>query len=86
MTVTVDIKNTTVLNLLRDLESLNFIELLSPVSDAKTAGIDCPLCAQYHEPNAETIAALDEADAIERGEISARDFDTAEAFLADLKG
>jgi hypothetical protein len=33
MTVTVDVKNNTVLNLLRDLESLNFIQLEPPAAE-----------------------------------------------------
>ena len=45
----------------------------------------CPLCAVYNEPNEETIAAIEETRAMGRGEIPSIEFDTAEAFLADLK-
>ncbi|GHU60951.1 hypothetical protein FACS189445_2030 [Spirochaetia bacterium] len=37
------------------------------------------------EPNAETIAAIEETRAMARGEIPSIEFDSAEAFLADLK-
>jgi hypothetical protein len=40
----------------------------------KEAASPCPLCAIYHEPNAETIAAMEEGDAMERGEIPANRF------------
>ncbi|GHT56589.1 hypothetical protein FACS1894109_06030 [Spirochaetia bacterium] len=37
------------------------------------------------EPNEETIAAIEETRAMMRGEIPSIEFDSAEAFLADLK-
>ena len=41
--------------------------------------------AGMDEPNEETIAAIEETRAMARGEIPAIEFDSAEAFLADLK-
>ncbi|GHV47820.1 hypothetical protein AGMMS49546_37840 [Spirochaetia bacterium] len=46
----------------------------------------CPFCGKKeHIPNAETIAAMEEGDAMERGEIPAKRFHTIEEMLADLK-
>ena len=42
---------------------------------------ECPLCAIYKEPNEETIAAIEEGEAMMRGEIPAIEFDSAEVFL-----
>jgi hypothetical protein len=51
----------------------------------------CPLCAKYTDPvtgertlNAETIAALEEGEAILRGEIPAKRYHSAEEMWADL--
>jgi hypothetical protein len=79
MTVTVDIANPGVLNLLRELEGLKLLRLSVPAAEARDKagedrfenGGECPLCAVYHEPNEETIAAFEEGDAMLRGEKSA---------------
>jgi hypothetical protein len=43
-----------------------------PLTEAEMAvGVPCPLCAYYPTPNAETIAAVEEGEAILRGEIPA---------------
>jgi hypothetical protein len=72
MIVTLDVKNSSVFNLLRDLAALDFIRLDSPIPDADSLSTgaleDCPLCAEYSEPNEETIAAFEEGDAMLRGE------------------
>jgi hypothetical protein len=47
-------------------------------------GGDCPLCARYHEPNEETIAAFEEGDAMERGEIPSRLFHSVDELFAAL--
>ena len=47
-------------------------------------GGECPLCARYHEPNEETIAAFEEEDAMERGEIPANRFHSFEEMWEDL--
>jgi hypothetical protein len=58
----------------------------SPLPDAE-AGAECPICkAQGYKFNAETVAAFEEGDAILRGEIPGKRFDSFEEFLADLKG
>jgi hypothetical protein len=41
---------------------------------------ECPLCEYYNEPNAETIAAFEEGDAMERGEIPSHNFKTLDEF------
>ncbi|WP_010253707.1 hypothetical protein [Treponema primitia] len=47
----------------------------------------CPICGKSeHTPNAETIAALEEGDAILRGEIPAKGYHSAEELLAALHG
>ena len=48
-------------------------------------GGECPLCAKYgREPNAETIAAIEEGEAMTRGEIPSRLYHSFEEMLADL--
>jgi hypothetical protein len=88
MTVSIDVKNSSVFNLLRSLEAVDFIHLNTPVESAEDwfeNGGECPLCAVYHEPNEQTIAAFEEGDAMERGEIPAKRFHSAEAMWADLR-
>jgi hypothetical protein len=47
---------------------------------------ECPLCAKYqHNPNEETIAAIEEGRAMMRGEIPANRFHSLEELLADLR-
>ena len=57
----------------------------------KAAVDDCPLCAKLRDPitgeplyNAETIAAIEEGDAILRGEIPAKRYNSLEEMLVDL--
>ncbi|MDR1143164.1 MAG: hypothetical protein LBK77_02960 [Spirochaetaceae bacterium] len=87
MTVTVDLVNSRALDLLKDLESFNIIRLISPVTekDVDRDAEPCPLCAMYHEPNEKTIAAMEEGDAIVRGDIPSPVFNSFEEFLQDLK-
>ena len=51
----------------------------------------CPICARHRDPetgelrfNAETISAFEEGDAMLRGEIPAKRFNSLEEMLADL--
>jgi hypothetical protein len=57
-------------------EVLDFVGYLKQQDDAQQ---------DMDEPNEETIAAIEETRAMARGEIPAIEFDSAEAFLADLK-
>jgi hypothetical protein len=92
MTVTVDIANPGVLNLLRELEGLNLLHLSAPAAEARDKsgddrfenGGECPLCAIYHEPNEETIAAFEEGDAMERGEIPANRYRSVDEIWKEL--
>jgi hypothetical protein len=97
MTVTVDIANPGVLNLLRDLEGLKLLRLAVPARPAAEGGDwfenggECPLCAQYTDPatgeprlNDETIAAIEEGNAMERGAIPANRFHSFEEMWEDL--
>jgi hypothetical protein len=61
-------------------EVLDFVGYLKQ----KEAASPCPLCAIYHEPNAETIAAMEEGDAMERDEIPANRFHSFEEMWEDL--
>jgi hypothetical protein len=45
----------------------------------------CPLCAVYREPNEETLAAFAEGDAILRGEIPAKRYESVDEFWKDLE-
>jgi len=52
---------------------------------------DCPLCAKHRDSetgelrfNAETIAAFEEGDAMLRGEIPAKKYNSLEEMLVDL--
>jgi hypothetical protein len=90
MTVTVDTASPGVLNLLRDLEGLKLLRLSVPAA-AENAGEDwfenggeCPLCAVYREPNEETIAAFEEGDAMERGEIPANRYRSVDEIWKEL--
>jgi hypothetical protein len=58
---------------------------------SRTKG-ECPLCAEYTDPetgelrfNEETLAAFEEGDAMERGEIPAKRFHSLEELLEDLR-
>ena len=46
---------------------------------------ECPICAQHPTPNAETIAAFEEGDAMLRGEIPSPTFHSLDELLADLR-
>jgi len=54
-------------------------------------GEECPICAKHRDPvtgeprfNAETIAAFEEGDAMLRGEIPAKWYNSLEEMMADL--
>ena len=54
-------------------------------------GEGCPICAKHRDPktgepcyNAETIAAIEEGDAMMRGEIPAKWYNSVEEMLVDL--
>jgi uncharacterized protein YcbX len=61
--------------------------------DAALAAVEpCPLCEKHRDPvtgelhlNAETIAALEEGNAMERGEIPANRFHSFEEMLESLR-
>jgi hypothetical protein len=69
---------------------------LSPEEEAEVeaalaAGKPCPVCEKYRDPvtgelrfNEAALAAFEEADAILRGEIPAKWYNSAEEFLAAL--
>ena len=61
-------------------EVLDFVGYLKHQDDAYQEAQE-----EMDEPNEETIAAIEETRAMARGEIPAIEFDSAEAFLADLK-
>jgi peroxiredoxin len=48
------------------------------------AGDLCPTCGKTHVPNAETLAAIAEGDAMTRGEIPANRFHSLEDLFASL--
>jgi hypothetical protein len=59
---------------------------------ALAAGKPCPLCAKHADPvtgekrlSAATIAAIEEVEAMERGEIPSPTFHSLEELLADLR-
>ena len=63
---------------------------LTPEQGSDQAG-ECPICAAHRDPvtgeerfNAETIAAFEEGDAMLRGEIPAKWYNSLEEMLADL--
>ncbi|MDR1784963.1 MAG: hypothetical protein LBR23_00630 [Spirochaetaceae bacterium] len=61
--------------------------VLTPLTEAEMeAGAECPICkAHNYTPNAETIEAIEEGDAIVRGEIPSKEYHSAEEFLRDLR-
>jgi hypothetical protein len=81
-------------------EVLDFVEFIKQKEARKTEstddswfenGKDCPICAKYRDPvtgnpryNAETIAAIEEGDAMLRGEIPTKHYGSLEEMLADL--
>lgn len=79
-------------------EVLDFVSYLKqkpePTSEAaalKAAGF-CPFCAKYTDPetgelrlNAETIAAIKEGDAMERGEIPANRYHSVDEIWKELE-
>jgi len=73
----------------REVPTGSVILSFTPVAGGEADG--CPLCAKYRDPetgelryNAETLAAFKEGDAMLRGEIPARHFNSLEEMLADL--
>jgi hypothetical protein len=63
-------------------ELLDFAGYLAQKAAKNIAGHGCPL---DHTPNAVTMAAFDEADAMRRGEIPTKRFSSLEEFFADLE-
>ena len=77
---------------------LDFVEFIKQ-QEARNAddswfekGEDCPICAKHRDPetgelrfNAETRAAIEEGDAMLRGEIPAKRYNSLEEMLADLE-
>jgi hypothetical protein len=82
----------------REVPSGAVILTFTPKTSAATAcddGLDyegeCPICAAHRDPvtgeerfNAETIAAFEEGDAMLRGEIPAKWYNSLDEMLADL--
>ena len=65
---------------------------MNAVKDLVEIGIDgeydgdiCPECGKVHVPNAETLAAMEEGDAMLRGEIPSKTFHSLEELLEDLR-
>jgi hypothetical protein len=69
---------------IRTLSEGRVSEVLDFVGYLKQKDAGCPLCAEYNEPNEETIAAFEEGDAMERGEIPANRFHSFEEMWEDL--
>ena len=70
-------------------EVLDFVGYLKRKAGKKQEG--CPICAQYRDPetgelpfNADVIAAFDEGDAMLRGDIPAKWYNSLDEMLADL--
>jgi hypothetical protein len=75
---------------------LDFIEFIKQQetkisSNSQFEKVQCPICAQYQDPvtgelrfNAETMKAIEEGDAMLRGEISSKAYNSIEEMLADL--
>jgi len=70
-------------------EVLDFVEFIKQ-KESKNAA-ECPICAKHRDPitgeprfNAETIAAFEEGDAMLRGEIPAKWYNSLEEMLVDL--
>jgi hypothetical protein len=63
-------------------ELLDFAGYLAQKAAKNIAEHVCPL---DHTPNAVTIAAFDEADAMRRGEIPKKKFHSLEEFFVDLE-
>ena len=62
----------------------------TPVADSAEDGLypdsECPICAaKNYMPNAKTIAAIEEGDAMLRGEIPAKWCDSLEELLKELR-
>ena len=65
---------------------------VQPEADGEDFEGVCPLCAQYYDPttgenppyNAETIAAIEEGDAMLRGEIPSITYKSADEMWEDL--
>ena len=70
---------------------LTFTPAEAPADQSFDTGDDCPICAQHRDPetgelrfNAETIAAIEEGDAMMRGEIPGKLYTSFDEMLADL--
>jgi len=81
-------------------EVLDFVEFIKQKEKRTSEGSDdswyergeeCPICAKHRDPktgelqfNAETIAAIEEGEAMMRGEIPAKWYKSLDEMLADL--
>jgi hypothetical protein len=74
---------------------LDFVKHIKEEDDTddsrREAGEECPICAAHRDPvtgnpcyNAETIAAIEEGDAMLRGEIPAKWYNSADEMWEDL--
>ena len=90
-TVEVPASHRLVIDVPREIPAGKVILAFIPASkNADDDGLDyegeCPICAAHnYMPNAETIAAIEEGDAMLRGEIPAQRFNSIEELLADLR-
>ena len=81
-------------------EVLDFVEFLKQKETRNAENTDeswfekgeeCPICAKHSDPktgelrfNAETMAAIEEGDAMLRGEVPAKWYNSLEEMMADL--
>ena len=86
-TVEIPASHRLVIDVPRDIPAGRTILAFTPAPTAeKEDGYVCPFCGKTeHIPNAVTIAAMEEGDAMERGEIPAKRFHSLEELLADLR-
>ena len=85
------IKEIKTLPLNRVAEVLDFVEFIKQKESRITENSDCPLCAKHRDLatgellfNAQTIAAIEEGDAMIRGDIKAKRYNSLNEMLADL--
>jgi len=90
MTLAINIINPGVLKLLVDLEQLNLISLTPETRENITFGSadldnECPLCAAYgNKPNAESLAAIQEARDIMSGKKKTKTYYSLEELNREL--
>ena len=86
-TVEIPVDRRLIIDVPREVPTGPVILTFTPVSEN-----NCSLCAKHHDPktgelrfNAETIAAIEEGQAMLRGDIPAKRFDTLDELLKDLR-